>query len=217
MKKLLVTLIPVLLVSQPMVNAEEAGEASLKQGLEAFNSGDLKTAEQLLQEVLEVDAESSEALYYLGLSKFVVGDTEGALDYYTQGRDAHPDEARFHSMRGHCLNMLGQSKPMNEGMLMFMEGLEEYRTAVRLDAMDVEGHYGLAQYYAHAPAMAGGSMPLAEEHAGIVTQINEARGNGLMAMLKMMQGLNEEAQSYAEKALAVDPGNGEALRVVNGE
>jgi len=200
-----------------LVNAS-AGDAAtpLQAGMKAFQQGDFAGASEMFEEVLAGEPENADALYFMGLGKFSQGEVEAALEYYTIGRDAHPDQARFHSMRGHCLNMLGQTKPMNEGMVMFMEGLEEYRTAVRLDDKDLEGHFGLAQYYAHAPAMAGGSMPLAEEHAGIVTQIDEARGNGLMAMLKMMQGMNEEAVVYAKKVLAVDPGNSEALKIVNG-
>jgi len=184
-------------------------------GLQAMESGDYVQARAEFQQVLEADPQNADALYFMGLSHFSSGETETALDFYSRGRDAHPDEARFHSMRGHCLNMLGQNKPMNEAMLMFMEGLEEYRTAVRLDEFDIEGHYGLAQYYAHAPAMAGGSMPLAEEHAGIVMSIDEARGNGLMAMLKQLQGLNDEAKAYAEKALELDPNNYEGKRILN--
>ena len=81
----------------------------------------------------------------------------------------------------------------------------EYERAVQLDPASIDARHGLVQFFARAPAIAGGGMDKAKEEARAIGALNAAQGHAELAELLMREQDLAGAERELVAAIAAAP------------
>lgn len=82
---------------------------------------------------------------------------------------------------------------------------KEFDRAVELDPENLEGRWGLMQYYLQAPGMFGGSKTKAREQAAEIEKLNKLRGALAFGLLADKDRNVKEAETAYQRAIAAAP------------
>ena len=148
--------------------ADDAQNQSLIKIEKEIEEKHFESATQLLTDLDAQTAASAEAAYLQGRLKFEQGKFEEAIPIYEKAITADDQVAKYFAAIGTSRIMLAnQGNPMIT-YPMILKAIENYNHALVLDPDQVEAHIGLARFYSNAPAIVGGSMPRAREHADAI-------------------------------------------------
>ncbi len=106
---------------------------TLQRGLEAQQSGDLRSAEQAYRQVLQQQPANPHALYLLGTIALQVGQFQAAVQCLSAAIRIHGSQSAFHSALGDALLRLGQ----------VADAIASFRQAARLNPADSNLHNSL--------------------------------------------------------------------------
>ncbi len=147
-------------------------------------AGQLDTAEAAIAEMAKTDPDSPDILYLNGRLYLAKGQTGDSLAALQKAVKMEPDRAQFHSALGTAYVRHAETLPFMERPMFYMQSIDSWKKAVSLDSDSLEGHMGLAYYYMNAPAMGGGSLVLAADHAKEVIRLNPELGEPLLEQVK---------------------------------
>jgi protein O-GlcNAc transferase len=164
----------------------------LQQAIQAFQSGNLESADLSLRRVLQVDSKNLPALHILGLIKASQSNFKEAADYLARAARIHPNDASIQYNLAKALADSGNDK----------DALTHHKKAVTLAPNNPEAwlNYGKTAFnlgrYQDALVWYGNALGLKPDYA------EAALNKG--ATLKELKRY-EEAIAFAEQALAINP------------
>ena len=169
----------------------------LQQAIQAFQSGNLESADLSLRRVLQADSKNLPALHILGLIKASQSNYRAAADYLTRAARIHPNDASIQYNLAKALSDSGNDK----------DALAHHKKAVSLAPNNPEAwlNYGKSAsnlaHYEDALACFSKALSLKLHYA------EAALNKG--ATLKELERY-EEAIAFAEQALSINPNLAEA-------
>ncbi len=152
-----------------------------------IRSGQLEAAEAALQSTDTDTADPTTLTWLKALLAQEQGDYRTALDTLKAGLELNPESARLHATRGTTLIRHADSLPLMQRPSQYMQAIRAYQTALQLDQDCLEAHIGLAQYYFHAPEIAGGNLERSAEHAQHVHRLNPDLAAPLLQQIESRQ------------------------------
>jgi len=163
------------------------GASKLARAAELYRAGRRRDSEALLQEVLAVDPESADALFYLGSLALDAGRTGRALQLLQRAASRRPLEAAFHAALGNALARTGRQE---DALAAFHATL-----ALQPEMVELQMNIGHAQRALgrHADAVRSYDLLLAHQPAHAGARLGRALA---------LAGLGRRAEAMAELALA---------------
>ena len=169
----------------------------LQQAIQAFQGGNLDSADLILTRVLQVDSKNLPALHILGLIKAAQSNYKEAADYLTRAAQIHPADASIQYNLAKALADSGNDK----------KALDHHKKAVALAPNNPEAwlNYGKTASnlgrYQDALVCYDNALNLKPDYA-------DASLNKGAALKELMR--YEEAIALAEQALSINPNLAEA-------
>ena len=102
-----------------------------------------------------------------------------------------PDDANLQVWYGRANGLLAQQASIFSAAALAKRAKQAFEKAIELDPKFVPGYQGLAQYYAKAPAIAGGSIKKAKAVVNQLMALNKLQGT--MSLLAIAQEDEDEA------------------------
>src|SRR5690606_1918124 len=133
-------------------------------------------AKELASARVQAEGESADALCQLGRAESGLGDHAEAERLFKAAIALDGTVGQYHAYLADAKIGRAQSLDMMSAGALYMSALDSYKKAVALDPDNLHGHIGLCRYYWNAPAMGGGSIAKAKEHAGHVARIDPYQG-----------------------------------------
>lgn len=180
-----------------------AGADELERLRDAVASEDWAEAKSLGETLSSAEPENGEVANLLGKAYSGLGDREAAVEAYKQSVKFDKENADYYSDYGYALIMRGQELNMFQAGPTYMKALDQYKKAVDLDPDHLSAHIGLSRYYMNAPAIGGGSMKLAKDHAEEIARINPYLGHIEKALIAQKENRVEDAISEFESAVSM--------------
>lgn len=199
-----------LLPSLSLHAADAAPASSLAPAVAAIRSGDLASAENLLEPL--VAASSADPAVYLQLATVRLRQkrTQDAIDLIDRAIKLEPKNPDFHVQLGSALSQrLGEIDFMDQAFVA-NRMLKAFQTAVALDPDHRGGWIGLVRYYTNAPSIAGGSREKAEAAAEQLRRTAPPLADGELATIALHFKDHAAALTHAEAALKHDDNNAAA-------
>jgi tetratricopeptide (TPR) repeat protein len=173
-------------------------EQLLQQGLFHHRQGDAVQAMERYVEVLRINPQNADALYYIAMIACQDGQFQQGADLARRAIAAGPPQARVYNLLGQALDRLGER----------LEALKNYDQAIALDANFADAHGNRANILAAAgmaqEALASFDRALALKPDSVADWVN--RG----VLLQELGRLEEALTSY-DKALALIPNDAAIL------
>lgn len=172
---------------------------------ESVAAKDWETAKELGQSLTESEPENGEAYHLLGKAYAGLDEREAATKAFKEAVKHVTENADYYADYGYALIQRGQEMNMFQAGPTYMSALNQYKKAVSINPDHLGAHIGLARYYMNAPAIGGGSMKLAKQHAAEIARINPYQGHIEMALIAQKENRFEDAITEFESANAMDP------------
>lgn len=181
------------------ITSTERGSA-----LAAAVAGKPDSVEPALTALSEREPTDVEACLQLARLRLQHGDPKSAVALLERATAAEPGRSDLQSELGFALSRrISQVTFMQQAMIAG-KMRSAYEKSVALDPKNINGLIGLTQYFANAPAIAGGSMEKAATYAKEVEKLDPYQGALQLALLAEKQGNLDEMKRCIERAAAVD-------------
>ncbi len=176
-------------------------EDSLAAGIRYFENGALDSATTFFENRLRLQPEDAQAHYFLGRISFAKNELDAAEKHLLHAIRLEPGDSRFHTWLG---TVYGNK--INSAGFFSKYGIAKkikfhFSRAVELDADNLEAREGLILFLMRAPAIVGGSIDKAKEHARVLKSIDLLRGS--LSMARIYEKEKKWPQAEAEYAAAV--------------
>ncbi|MGO9922519.1 MAG: tetratricopeptide repeat protein [Isosphaeraceae bacterium] len=178
-----------------MIPIAETLELAVKQQ----RAGNLRQAETLYRQVLEVDPEHVDALHLLGVTSTQLGQHEQAGEYLLRALKLRPEKPEVHNNLGVVLKKQGR---LEEAIACYHHAL-----LLRPDYPQAHNNLGIA-------LLERGQLEEAENclRAAIGLEPNYAEAYTQLGVVLLRRGKTQEAAASCEEALRLRPGYPEAHR-----
>jgi len=170
---------------------------TLESAIRNHQAGRLREAEQLYRQVLQAVPGHAEALHYLSVLAFQVGNYPAAIEMARADLILHPGDARFHATLGLALQPLGR----------FDEALASLREAARLLPASADTHYNLANALKRQGQLAAAAVSY--QHA-LLLNPEHASAHHNLANVYQELGQLEPAVDHYRQTLRLNPRHAEA-------
>jgi predicted TPR repeat methyltransferase len=148
----------------PPAEAEMSLDEALVYALELQREGRVEAAAQLYTRILEQVPDHADALNFLGVARFQLGDTEAAENLIRRAIELTPDSAGAHNNLGNVLARLHRTA----------EAAQEYQRVIELEPNNADAHSNLGALLrvsgkvAEAETVLRRALELAPQHAEVL-------------------------------------------------
>ncbi len=172
----------------------------------------LPEAREPLETLLKREPENLEAALLLADVYHGLGRRGQAVDLLEPFLEKHPKDARLlGAYAGLCMLRAGELGFGFRALRLARRGREHMERAVALAPDVIPYREGLVDFHRQAPAMAGGDIAKAREHADAIARLDPVRGAAWQASIFVQEKKFPEALSACDKALASRPDDYVAL------
>ena len=181
---------------------------TIEEGLALQQQGQLRKAEEIYRQILQIDPENSDALHLLGTIAFQAGKPADAVSLIQRAIALNPKNPHFYNNCGPALRMLGR----------FDEAVASYHKCLQLDSASPQAWYNLGKTLADAArpteALAAYSRQLDLDPGHSSARWNRSLTNLLLG--NFSDGWKEyevrwEATPFKRRQLPRPPWQGESL------
>ena len=162
-------------------------------------------AKSLLQQAMASDPKNAEAHFLLAQIFYAFEDFTRASDEAQKAVSLDGSKPDYHLLLGNSLSGLLDSAGMFKKMSLARQIRSEFERAVDEDPKNVPAHTALAEFYAQAPSMVGGSNEKAIDQAKQIAALDPLEGHYAMATVHLDQKKLAEAEQDYRAAIAADP------------
>jgi tetratricopeptide (TPR) repeat protein len=145
-------------------------------GVALFERGEYAAAKAALS-TPGADGGGPTATYYLGRIAVIEDRPEEAVRLFERAIKADGRVADYHAWLGIALGLQARDAGRFRQAMLASRAKGAFERAVQLDPRNVAAREGLVQFYSIAPAIAGGSMRHAREHAAEIAKVSPMRGH----------------------------------------
>ncbi len=179
---------------------------SLREAVDLFKAGRVPEARPLLEKLVKADPRDVQARLYLARSMSLMHDRDAAIDLLAGTLKLAPDDhVVFAEYGGACLHRAGELGAGLRALMLARKGRNALETAAEMHPDSVVYHEGLVDFYRQAPAIAGGSLAKARQHAEAVARLDATRGKLLLASLAAQEDDPVGALDICREIIAAHP------------
>lgn len=172
----------------------------------------LPEARDPLEQLLLREPENLDAALLLGRVYDRTGRRDETLELLEPFVERHPDHAPLLGLyAGSSMLRAGELGVGFRALRLARRGRELMERAVSLAPADISYREGLVDFYRQAPALAGGSLGKAREHADAIAAIDPVRGAAWQASILLQDKKIPEALAACDAALRARPDDYVAL------
>ncbi len=169
----------------------------------AVEKSDWAAARALGESLTGEGSDNGEAYYLLGKALAGLSEKETAVDAFKKANALVKGNADYLADYGYALILKAQDMNMFQAGPVYMRAMDQYKAAVKANPDHLGAHIGLSRYYMNAPAIGGGSLKKAKEHAAEIARINPYMGHLEFALIAQREKRNEDAEMEFANALAM--------------
>lgn len=162
-------------------------------------------AKALLVQAIAADAKNAEAHFLLGEVLYAFADFAKASDEASKAVAFDDSKSDYHLLLGNALSGLLDSAGMFKKMSLARQIKAEFERAVAEDPKNIEARTALAEFYAQAPSIVGGSEEKAIEQTKLIGAIDPVEGHYARASVYLDQKKFSDAEQEYKSAIAADP------------
>ncbi len=162
-------------------------------------------AKALLQQAMVADPRNAEAHFLLGQVFYAFNDFAKASDEAQKAVTLDESKSDYHLLLGNALSGQLDSAGMFKKMSLARQMKAEFERAVAESPKDIPARAALAEFYAQAPGIVGGSNDKALDQARQIGALNAIEGHYAMAVVYFDQKKLAEAEKEYRAAIAADP------------
>lgn len=200
----LISVTAVLLSFSVSTFAEEGEVDKLKDAIAGEKWDEAKSVGEAL---VVSEPENGEVYYLLGKAYAKLDEREAAVDAFKNAVKYESENADYFADYGYALIQRAQEMNMFQAGPIYMRGLDQYKRAVSINPDHIGAHIGLSRYYMNAPAIGGGSMKKAKEHAAEIARISPYLGHIENALIAEKENRAEDAIAEFEAAVSMESNN----------
>lgn len=150
-------------------------------------------------------AATPEATFKSGQQALRQGNAEKAAELLEQAVKAQPNNADYHFWLGQAYGNQAREASIFKQISLAKKTKAEFERAVQLDPNHTDARFGLMEYYALAPGIAGGDMKKAEQQAAEIKRRDSLAGHRAWARLYARQKRPDLARKEFLEAIAEQP------------
>lgn len=191
-----------LLVALPVLLA--AG--TLREAIDLYKAHRVPEARPILEQLVADDPDDIQARIYLARCMNLMHDRDQAIDILADTvKRAPANDLALAEYGSACLMRAGELGVSLRALSLARKGRNALEQAARLNPTALAYQEGLVDFYRQAPAIAGGSMARAREHAATVARLDPVRGKLLQASLSAQDGDTANALAICREVIAQNP------------
>lgn len=201
MRTLFVTVtVFIAIVTHAQLTGIEKGEA-------LFDEGKYTQAQQIFERALHIEKDNANLHYLLGKALFMQKKYTEAESQFNAAIAMDDSQSDYYLLLGSTYTQQLQNVSMFQKAVLAGKSLLNYQEAVEKNPENVTARFYLANYYIHAPAIAGGSISRATEQANAVLKLNAEKGHLLFAQIYAYEKDYDLAIASYKKALKINNKN----------
>lgn len=179
-------------------------------GTDAFEAGDMKTAQQLLTKEIKAsdDVEKRLLLGQIALSE---ADFEDALSIFEEAAEKHPQNADAQYWIGASSGSLAGNASIFRAAGHAKKARKAFQRTIELDPEHMDGHEGLVMYYLQAPGFLGGDKDEALALAKRSISFSPIDGRLLVAQVYGQTKESEKRQAIFKELTEIAPNDPRAF------
>lgn len=183
-------------------------------GRQLYETWRYDEARESLELALELDPDSIEAWYNLGLVEFrQPGDFARSVAAFEKAMELDPTDGRFPLGLAGAIGAQVISKgSLLAGAARVPRVKELLRASVELDPDSIDSRKGLFQFYLRVPGLLGGGVANAEEQAAALEALDPVEGFIARAQIDSDAERFEDAEAKYRAAVGEDPERGSSHR-----
>lgn len=162
-------------------------------------------AKSLLQQAIAADSKNAEAHFLLGQVYYAFADFTQASEEAQKAVTLDDSKPDYHLLLGNALSGLLDSAGTFKKMSLARQIKTEFERAVAEDPKDIPARTALAEFYAQAPSIVGGSAEKAIDQARQITALDPVEGHFALAAVHLDQKKLVDAEQEYKAAIAADP------------
>ncbi len=170
----------------------------IKEGLQAFQSGQTEKAKAAYRQVLESDPDHAEANHMMSVFAYRDGDFENVIDFIKRAISTAPQQPIYYNNLGIAFQNLDRLD----------EAIANYQKALDLNPAYADAHNNLGTAFQEMER-AGDAIPCFQKALALKTDYADAHGNMGCALQEL--GRLDEARASYLKALSINPNYAKAL------
>lgn len=179
---------------------------SLRDAVDLFKAGRVPEARPILEKLVETTPRDVQARLYLARSLSLMHERDAAIDLLADTLKLAPDDhVVLAEYGGACLHRAGELGTGLRALMLARKGRNALETAAGMQPDSVVYHEGLVDFYRQAPAIAGGSLTKARQHAEAVARLDPVRGKLLLASLAAQEDDPAGALAICREVIAAQP------------
>jgi tetratricopeptide (TPR) repeat protein len=186
-----------------------AGLAPLPPGIDTlYNAGQYRQAAEALQEAVERNPKDAALYYWLGRCYFEIRDFDHSISNWERTVVLESGRPEYHDWLGRAYNRKADENShsnMASAFSLARRTHDEFQTAVRLDATNVNAQRDLIAFMANAPANLGGGEKHALEQIRALSTVDPVEGELALADLYAVKKKFEQASEEYWKVLKSAP------------
>ncbi|MFH1498373.1 MAG: tetratricopeptide repeat protein [Verrucomicrobiota bacterium] len=191
----LIFLLPAALAAEP-----------LRDAIDLFKAQRVPEARPILEKLVAAEPRNVQARLYLARSMSLMHDRDAAIDLLADTLKLAPDNhVVLAEYGGACLHRAGELNAGLRALYLARKGRHALETAADMDRDSVVYREGLVDFYRQAPAIAGGSLAKARQHARAVARLDPVRGKLLLASLSAQEDDPAGALAICREVIAAQP------------
>jgi tetratricopeptide (TPR) repeat protein len=171
-----------------------------------FATGNYAAAISALRADVAKNPQDADAYYWLCRSYYEAHDLDNAIAECEQAVRLAPQNSDYHLSLGEAY---GEKADRQHSFLLARKVKHEFEEAVRLNPRNIHARRDLAQFYAEAPWIVGGSNAGAKQQVDAIAAMDTAQGHLARAQLWADEKRNDLVEGECRQALSAkssDPG-----------
>jgi cytochrome c-type biogenesis protein CcmH/NrfG len=173
-----------------------------------FAVSNYSAAISALRDRVAKNPQDAEAYYWLCRSYYEAHDLDNAIAECEQAVRLAPQNSDYHLWLGEAY---GEKADRERSFLLARKVKAQFEEAVRLNPRNIRARRDLAQFYAEAPWIVGGSKDGAKQQVDAIAAMDPVQGHLARAQYWADQKRNDLAENEVRQALTAKPSNPDVL------
>jgi tetratricopeptide (TPR) repeat protein len=173
-----------------------------------FAAGNYSAAISALRDRVAKNPQDAEAYYWLCRSYYEARDLDNAISECEQAVRLAPQNSDYHLWLGEAY---GEKADREHSFLLARKVKSQFEEAVRLNPQNIHARRDLAEFYAQAPWIVGGSKDGAKQQVDAIAAMDPVQGHLARAQFWADEKRADLAEAECGQALSAKPSDPSAI------
>ena len=172
---------------------------------ELVEGGHFLRAEKILDPLLKANPEDARIAWLLSRTKAALGESDAALTLAESAVAIAPGNPDYHVQLAAVAGRIAEKSSLLKQLTFAKRARQELDAALKLDANNIEGQYGLMVFYFAAPGLIGGDKNKAVQIGEQIAALAPDRGRFYQGRLALQMKDFDKAEIFFRQAALENP------------